>query len=160
MVIWRWVCILIAPDGFLAIRQGTESVRGTKISPETEISLWNAVSGNRSELQKAGSNNRWSCSAFYDIPIIKAFAWLHRVSMFEARVKSPGTKKRLEGQRDTLNVVLSSLLKKSWTYSERFSPPLRGTRESFRAPPHFYYSIELNLIQLDPMVLKGAKRKW
>ena len=58
MVIWRWVCILIAPNGFLAIRQGTESVRGIKISPETEISLGNAVSGNRSALRKAGSNNR------------------------------------------------------------------------------------------------------
>lgn len=58
MVIWRWVCILIAPNGFLPIRQGTESVRGIKISPEAEISLGNAVSGDRSELRKAGSNNR------------------------------------------------------------------------------------------------------
>lgn len=50
LIIWRWVCIPTAPDAFLAMGQGTESVRGIKISPE--ISLGNVACGHRSELQR------------------------------------------------------------------------------------------------------------
>lgn len=96
------VGILIAPNGFLPIRQAPRPKGHKNISPEAEISLGNAISGDRSELQRQVLITD-DHAQLYDIPH-EAFAWLHRVSMSEARVKSPGTKKRLEGQRYLLNV--------------------------------------------------------
>lgn len=42
----------------MALGQGAESLKGMKISRETEIALGNVAWGKRSELQKAGSKNK------------------------------------------------------------------------------------------------------
>lgn len=58
MIIWGWVGVSTTPNAFMALGQGTESLKGMKIPRETEIVLGNVVRGKRSELQKAGSNNK------------------------------------------------------------------------------------------------------
>lgn len=58
MIIWGWVGVSTTPNAFTALGQGTESLKGMKIPRETEIVLGNVVRGKRSELQKAGSNNK------------------------------------------------------------------------------------------------------
>lgn len=58
MIIWGWVGVSTTPNAFMALGQGTEFLKGMKIPRETEIVLGNVVRGKRSELQKAGSNNK------------------------------------------------------------------------------------------------------
>lgn len=57
MLLWEWVGVPTAPDAFLALGQGPESIVGMEISQETEIALGNVAWGKRSDLQKAGFNN-------------------------------------------------------------------------------------------------------
>lgn len=97
LIIWRWVCIPTAPDALLAMGQGTESVRGIKISPE--ISLGNVAWGHRSELQRqvlitTDDHVLSSMRPKYLEVLLGSI-----VGMFEARAKLPGTKKRLEWPR-------------------------------------------------------------
>lgn len=57
MLLWEWIGVPTAPDAFLALGQGAESIVGMEISRETELALGNVVWGKRSDLQKASSNN-------------------------------------------------------------------------------------------------------
>lgn len=93
-MIWIWA---VSFSACLAQGQGTEPIRGRHTSGQTEIPLGNVAWDKRRELQKVGSdNNRWPCSAFWEVQVTASFVWLNRVGMFKARAERLETKKEAE----------------------------------------------------------------